>query len=140
MTLRDASRIMFHEEQRFTQLWIRLLLGGLVALMVGLYGWGLVEQLVHGRPWGNNPISDTGLVLSALAQAAVLGGIIWLFRAMRLVTEVRSDGLHVRFRPFVRKHYPFAAIRRCEARTYRPIAEELEAAIVSQCRREEPRL
>ena len=123
MPASQTTDVFFREEQRFNQFWIRLLLIGLVVMVVGLYGYGLVEQLVYDRPWGNNPISDTGLVLAALAQAALVAGLIWLFRAMRLVTEVRSDGLHVRFVPFVRKHVPFASIRRCEARTYRPVAE-----------------
>lgn len=183
MPASETTAVFFREEQRFTQPWIWWLLGGVLALVGGVFGFGLVQQLVYDRPWGNNPMSDTSLVLAALTQVAVVGGLVWLFRAMRLVTEVRSDGLHVRFRPFVRKHFPFETIRRCEARTYRPIAEyggwgirfgwggrgkaynvrgdrgvqleftdgkrlligsqraeELEAAIVSRCRREEPRL
>ena len=57
----------------------------------------------------------------------VLGGafsiVFYLAYGMRLVTEVRADGLYVRLTPLPFRRVPFPSIRSAEVRTYRPILE-----------------
>ena len=48
------SPVLYQEEQRFRQWWVWLLLLGIAALS----WWGFYEQIVRGRPWGNNPGPD----------------------------------------------------------------------------------
>ena len=58
-----------------------------------------------------------------LTNPRVLLGLIWLFRQLRLITEVRPDGLYLRFAPLKEKRIPFETIKACAARTYRPIMD-----------------
>lgn len=113
----------YREEQRFRQPWlwclVLLSMGGVLAV----FGHGLITQLVFGQPWGDRPISDRSLVLSGLFTFAMGLGMIWLLYAVRLVTEVRADGVHLRFAPLARKHIPFSQIASCQARDYQPLQE-----------------
>jgi hypothetical protein len=120
----------FREEQRFGQRWLWVLLLG--CALAGLFGagmsvYGMIRQLVYGQPWGDRPMSDTGLaVVGSLVILCCLSasvGVPWLLYAVRLVVEVRDEGLCVRFRPFRGRTIAFDRIRHCEARTYRPILE-----------------
>jgi hypothetical protein len=91
--------------------------------MVFLFGYGMIEQLVFGRPWGNKPMSDFALAVIGPLMILSGFGLFWLFRAMRLITEVRSDGVYIHFVPLLRDTILFSNIADCEARTYRPIRE-----------------
>lgn len=114
---------MFTEEQRFTQrwLWVVLLLSTLS--MVGVFGHGLIEQLIFDRPWGDRPLSDTALVLVSGAIFLFVFAMVYLFYTLRLITEVRASGVYVRFYPFRGRTIRFEDIQSCEARTYRPLYE-----------------
>jgi len=119
----DASGLEFREVQRFRQWWLWLLLLPAALAPVGIFGYGMVQQLLLGRPWGDRPMSDTALAVVG-PLAAVLGlGILGLFQAIKLTTEVRDDGLHIRFFPFRPRRFRFDEIHSCDARTYRPLAE-----------------
>lgn len=111
-----ATTPRFEEQQRFTQPWLWVLL----AALVGLMGWGFVQQIVLGQPWGTNPAPD--LVLWILCPLVGLG-IPAFFLALRLDTVVTDEELRVRLRPFRWRRIPLASVRRCEARTYRPLRE-----------------
>jgi len=115
------SELKFREIQKFRQPWIWLLVLGSAALMVWIFGYGLVQQLVVGRPWGNQPMSDTGLVVTSSITLAFSLGLVWLFLAMALVVEVRSDALHIHFKPLKRRTVAYSNIARVEAVKYRPI-------------------
>jgi hypothetical protein len=115
----------FREEQRFRQPWIWIVTLPLCLGTIGFFAWAMVEQLVFARPVGNQPMPDLMLVI--VGPLAILGmaGILWLLWAARLVTEVRDDGVYIRFFPFHRRFRGFLwqQIEACEIRSYRPIAE-----------------
>jgi hypothetical protein len=121
----DSGVAYFREEQRFRQWWLWVLLIGMAGLVLVLFGAGLYQQLVLGRPWGDHPMSDRALIATALATWAFVAAIIWMLYSAVLITEVRSDGLYVRFFPFHFRflRFPFERIRSYEARTYSPIGE-----------------
>jgi len=54
-----------------------------------------------------------------LLDAAIVG----FMYTLKLTTEVRRDGIHLRFFPMFRQTIPLSQIRRHYARTYRPIVE-----------------
>ena len=54
---------------------------------------------------------------------AVGAGLLLLFHVLELTVTVRPSETDVRFRPLTRRRVPHAALRSCEARTYRPILE-----------------
>ena len=97
------DKILFKEEQRFTQWWLWLLLIFSFAVAVLPLWYGLYRQVSTGIPWGDNPTSNTGLMITAILTTLLMVGILVLFSYSRLLLEVREDGIHFRFPPFVRK-------------------------------------
>ena len=81
----------FKETQRFDQWWVWTLLLGIAAIWV----WGIIQQVLLGSPFGDKPMTDAGLIMSALIPL----GIIVLFRIMTLRTEITSDGIRVKYFP-----------------------------------------
>jgi hypothetical protein len=110
--------IIYREVQRFTQVWIWVLV-----LLPAVMAWhGAVEQLVYGRPYGNNPASDQGM----LAIWVVFGILFPLFMfSLRLIVEVRNEGIYVKFFPLHLsfKHYSFESLLEYNVITYRPLRD-----------------
>lgn len=110
--------VLFQEVQRFRQPWIWAILLG----VAGWFTWGVWYQLAGGEPFGLNPLGDAGLLLVWVLSAVLLPG---LFVLARLRTEVREDGVHVRFSPFHLRERSFRldALARVEAVEYNPLLE-----------------
>lgn len=113
----------FREVQRFTQRWLWVILILTILALVMTFSYGFIEQIVLGKPWGDRPMSDTALILVASCIILLSGGMVYLFYTLRLITEVRTDGLYIRFYPIYSKNIPYNTIRYCETRTYQPLAE-----------------
>lgn len=111
------SEIQFHEKQRFTQRWIFFLLLAINGLLV----WGVFQQLVLGKPFGDKPAGDLELVVVTLVTLGISLGM----KTFCLETIILSDGIYVRFSPFHRKmkYYPWEVVTQCYVRTYSPILE-----------------
>ncbi len=108
----------YREVQRFRQPWLWLLIAGIFGVTV----WAFVQQIVQGRPFGQNPAPDTVMMIIALVFGVAFPG---LFCVAKLTTEVRSDGLYYRFFPF---HIRFRMVTAeslvsYEVQTYRPIRD-----------------
>jgi hypothetical protein len=117
--------VIFREIQRFRQPWVWILPGATAVVVIGVMTYGLIYQLGFGKPWGNNPLPDAALVAVAAAGILLMLGVLWVMYAARLITEVRTSGLYVKYYPF---HLSFHKIdltnlKRFEARTYRPIRD-----------------
>jgi hypothetical protein len=99
------------------------LLISLSLLEVGTFGYAMMQQLLLRRPWGDRPMSNEGLMV--LGPIMMLMGVatLYLFHKMALVVEVREDGLHCSFVPFMRRTIAFGNIKRCEVRSYNPLKE-----------------
>jgi hypothetical protein len=119
MAVKDSSAFCFYREvQHFRQPWVWLLIAGVFGVTV----WSFVQQIVLRRPFGQNPASDTVVMIIALVF-----GIAFpvLFLVANLTVEVRSDGLYYRFFPF---HWSFRRISaetlsKHEVHKYRPIRD-----------------
>lgn len=90
----------YREVQRFRQPWLWALLGAVALLMVVL-----------------GPVAWLGL--------GVVGAVAVFIFALRLETEVRTDGVYVRLWPVHRsfRRIPWAELERYEARQYSPLRE-----------------
>lgn len=113
----------FSETQRFRNpvLWIAMAMA-FVPLFV-ILGIGLWTQLVEGRPFGNEPLGDGGLIAITALVLLIAAGVVWLFVTASLVTEVGEDGVRVRFRPFHRATRRIDGIVSAQARRYGPLRE-----------------
>jgi len=121
-TAADGSAA-YREVQRFSQVWIWVLIILSSLVLLGIFGYGAVTQLILGRPFGDPPMPDWLLAVLVAFSALVAVVMPCLFRAVKLVTEVRDDGLYVQFFPLRVRRIAFADIEQCEARTYRPLWE-----------------
>lgn len=106
-------------------MWIWLVVLPLCFGLGGFFAWAMVEQLVQGRPVGNQPMPDLMLMIMGPLFILLMTGLLWMMWAARLVTEVRDDGIYIQFFPFHRSFRGFLweEIESFEARTYRPILE-----------------
>ena len=97
--------VVFREVQRFRQAWVWvLLLLVLLALIVPVIG-GILGPLL------------------SLVMVLAGSGLIWLFFVMRLVTEVRADGIYLGFFPFSSQKIMYTTIVGHRVREYRSIRE-----------------
>jgi hypothetical protein len=119
----EQTNVLFKEEQRFR---LPLFLFFIVTIFViALYGYGMFQQVVLGHSWGNKPMSDARVVAIGSIEIVVITSVFVIFFVARLITEVRSDGLYIRFIPFHRsfRRIPFETLKAYEACTYRPIRD-----------------
>jgi hypothetical protein len=116
---KEKTDIIFQEVQRFG-LWLRLLLVFSMVAVAVIECFALMSMLA--RP--DHPGSGNIVVLIVLGICLPLALCI-LFWTAKLVTEVRSDGLYIRFFPFHfrYKKIPVEDLHEYYARTYRPIIE-----------------
>jgi hypothetical protein len=116
--LPNPAQPIFREVQTFRQIWIWLIVIG----TAGLFWYALITQIVLQRPFGSNPLPDGLLIFFWLIFA--IGLPIFTF-ASRLITEVREDGIYLRFIPFHMsfRRIGFETVDDCQVRTYKPIRE-----------------
>ena len=113
----------YFEIQKFNQRWIWILLIGGSVAAVAYFGYAMVQQLVHGQPWGDRPMSDLALAIVGPATMLFMIGLTYFFYVMKLITEVRSDGLYIRFYPMSQRVISYETITSCVPRKYSPIRE-----------------
>lgn len=112
------STVFFREEQHFNQWWLWLL----VLILTAIVWYGAIQQLIFGKAFGNNPSSDTGMSIILV----LFGILLPLFMySLKLITEVRQDGLYVRFYPLHLsfRYYPYQSINSYKVRDYSPLKE-----------------
>jgi len=119
------KKILFSEEQKFTQSWITILIYVTAAVMLGLFTYGLAKQIIQGEPWGDNPMSDTGLILMTIFVYAIFIGLILFLHAAVLKTTITTEEVLYKFPPFFlkEKNIPVTDIQHAEVRQYNPIME-----------------
>jgi hypothetical protein len=113
-----SPAVLFREVQRFRQWWLWFLISiGPLTVCVAAY-----RRFVLGESTGTRPTPANLLLVPWLLVGI---GLPLLFCSARLMTEVRSDGLYLRFFPFHWSflRFPVGSIKHSEARTYSPIKE-----------------
>ncbi|MHA1209098.1 MAG: DUF6141 family protein [Candidatus Freyarchaeota archaeon] len=114
---------IFREVQRFRQPWLWALLFFDSALIAAIFLSGVYTQLVLGQPWGDNPMSNETLLVMGGVLIFMSVALPLLFYYAKLVVEVRSDGVHICFFPFVRRMIPFEEVKAFTPRVYNPLLE-----------------
>ena len=113
-----SPEVLFREVQRFRQWWLWLV----VAIGPLTVWYSTYRRFVLGERTGTRQLSDNPQLLLWVLIGI---GLPLLYYSARLVTEVRSDGLYLRFFPFHWSflRFPVDSIKHSEARTYSPIGE-----------------
>jgi hypothetical protein len=113
----------FREVQRLRQWWLWVLLLATAVGTVGVFGHGIYTQVIEGKLWGDNPMSDTALIVTGIVTSILTVGLAVVILSARLITEVRSDGVYVRFFPIGWNALLYDTIASYQAKTYRPIRD-----------------
>lgn len=110
---------LFHEEQKFPT-WLRWLVYLSMGVAACISIFALRKEFA-----GQNPPGTQEVILAIIGGIAVPILVAALFFLLGLETEVRSDGLYVRFAPFHIRFKRFARDDLTEfyARQYRPVRE-----------------
>lgn len=111
------NEILFTEQQRFKQWWIWIMLFGIN----GVFVVGVFKQVVNGEQFGDKAMSDTALIVVTLLTFL----LTLLFVYFRLDTQIKKDGIYVRFFPFHLKfkHYPWDTLAKSYVREYSAMSE-----------------
>lgn len=115
----------YTEKQKFSQAWLWMLIIFTVLLTTAIFGAGIYVQLIKGRSFGNNPMSDTGLIIASCLIMAFNFALLWLFGAGNLKTLIDDRGIHYRFFPFHLRfhHIRWNELESLEVITYKPIRD-----------------
>lgn len=112
-----TRNFLFREVQRWRDVpWVMVLVFGLAAAQ----WWFFFEQIVRGIPVGNNPGSDTLVIIIWLVFGV---GFPLFFLWLQMVVEVVPGEVIILYRPFVSRRIPIGDIARVEPRVYRPLGE-----------------
>lgn len=86
---------------------------------------GFYQQLYLGQPYGEEPMSNNGLIWSSIISFVVVSTIFIFILNGSLVTEIWLDGIRYKFTPLIRKmrHIPLDQIIDVEVAKYKPILE-----------------
>jgi hypothetical protein len=112
----DDTQVLFREEQYFRQPWV----WAFIVLPFAGIALFILWQLWTGQPGGGLSQTMAELIWTEFVLLLIA---LWLYR-MRLVTEVRTDGLVLHFQWLWRRRWiPFTDIARYDVVTYRPLVE-----------------
>jgi len=125
MESKKQHNVYFREEQRFSDSPKKLIFPIVFLLSVGPLGYGMYQQLVLDKPWGDDPSSDMGLTLTFIFVFVLMGSIWFLFSQVKLEVYIDKEGIHYRFPIFIRKEELIKKeqIARYEVRKYSPFLE-----------------
>jgi hypothetical protein len=112
-----VNEVLFTERQRFKQWWLWLILLGIN----GLFLFGVFKQVIGGQQFGDNSMSNAGLLITTGLTIA----LTILLVNFRLDTTIKKDGIYVRFFPFHLKfkYYNWDSLTKSFIRQYSPLSE-----------------
>jgi len=90
----ENPKVIYREVQRPRQFWW----WAVVLLVAFLMWYGFIQQIIFGIPFGDKPAPDMMMMI-----IWVIFGIIFpvvMLGMVKLIIEVRDDGLYIRFSPF----------------------------------------
>ncbi len=118
-------KIFFSEEQQLSdspKKWIFILV---YVLVFGPLGYGMIEQLLLGKPWGNFAMSNSRLMFTFFLVVLIMSAIAFFMQRIKLIVYIDKEGIHYRFPIFIRKERLIKKeqITGYEVRKYRPLIE-----------------
>lgn len=114
------KELEFYERQWVVNLKKWYLWVVMIAINV-LFVYGFFQQVINGNPWGTNPMSNTGLIITMLLFFA----LTLIMLCSRLDTIINKEGVYIRYFPFhIRyKCFSWKEINKTEVKHYSPIKE-----------------
>ncbi len=106
---------LFSERQYFRQPWVL----SLIAIISGFCVFIFYKQIILHQSVGNNPASDTELIIIILCILLFFS----LFLCLRLDTKIDAEGIAVRFFPLIKRQYKWNELSHVYVRKYEPLGE-----------------
>ncbi len=111
------AQIEFTETQYMReQRWIMLIIIGIALLM----WWGFIEQIIFGKPWGNNPGPDW-IIWSTWLIFGI--GFPIFFYKLKLIITLYPEYIDINYKPLTQRKIPYDEIAQAKATEYSPIKE-----------------
>lgn len=117
--------IIYTEIQRFRNTLFMVIVAFLFLFVVFLFGYGYYIQIVLHQQFGNNPMSDIGLIITGSFTILTVGALVYLFLTSKLEIYITKDGIYYRYFPFILKMRKILKtdISNWVVREYKPIRE-----------------
>jgi hypothetical protein len=91
------TRINYSEQQSLKQVvWIWCIVIPIALFSSSSIVYGFYQQIIQDEPWGNEPMSDGGLI-TALLIVIIQVLIIWVVSSMRLRIEITGEEFRYKF-------------------------------------------
>jgi hypothetical protein len=118
------KNLVFEETQRLSQkqIWF----GWLVLIACNaLFFYGVYKQIIIGQAFGNNPMSDKGLLITTGILLVFSICVMYLSYRSYLYTQITKEKIKVLFFPFHLKcrEYDWEQISKAYIRKYNPVLE-----------------
>jgi Family of unknown function (DUF6141) len=110
--LEIRQKLLFREIQRPRQIWIWVLV-----LSIAIFFWYcFIQQILLDNPIGSNPAPNFVLVILWVVFGIVFP--VMLIGFLKLIIEVRVDGIYIRYAPF---HLQFRKFSLKDIDNYEPV-------------------
>ena len=115
----------FTETQKFNQFWVWLILLTATFIPLITIGVGLYQQLVKGINYGDNPMSNSGLIVTFLFVLFLTSGIMVFMARLKLTTVINKNGIRISFFPLLlkEKNIKWTDLESFQVMKYKPIAD-----------------
>lgn len=113
------GKVLYREEQRFTQWWRWLLVLSACTIPIVIIATELTIS-------SDNTAEEVTTLLVVLCFVALFEAVlIWLFWSMKLIIEINETGIRFKYPPVIRKWRIIkkSEVQSFEVRQYKPIAE-----------------
>lgn len=92
------THIIYSEQQSFRQvLWIWCIILPVAFLSSLSILYGFYQQIILGEPWGNEPMSDGGLITALLVVIIAQVLVIWVVASLKLSIEITGNEFRYKF-------------------------------------------
>jgi len=116
--------MFYQEKQNFRKPLVWMLVSVSILPVLGIMLYGCYIQLIAGKLWGNNPMSDTALLLITLIVFIVSLAIFWMIFSAELELQLKDKSVQYNFYPFLgKKVIHFHEIQSWEIKVIRPLIE-----------------
>ena len=72
-----------------------------------IFSYGLYQQLVLKRPWGDNPMNDRGLIYVSVAVTLAFTIIYFVYKNIRMIIDITGSAIVLKYVPYLKNDVVF---------------------------------
>ena len=97
------EKLFFSEEQRHNQWWLWVIMTFALLAVLVPFAYGIYDQVVLDEPFGNEPMSTEGLIVTGAGSVLIMLIIFFVVFKARLLTKITTEGIWYSYPPLFRK-------------------------------------